>query len=520
MKGKVYLVGAGPGDIGLVSLRAKQLIETADVIVYDRLINETILNFAKSDCKKIDAGKESGHHKIRQNKIEEILAKYAQRGKIVVRLKGGDPYLFGRGSEEALYLKNKKIEFEVVPGISSAVAGPSYAGIPVTHRDLAYCVTFITGHRALRHTMQGSINQKNKLDLDWENLAKNKGTLVFLMGIKNLHSICGNLIKFGKDKNTLVSVVRCATFTEQKKVIGTLSNITEKTKKAKITSPGIIIIGDVVSLSEKLDWFSKKHLPLRGKTIIIPRAKENQGALKDNLEALGAKTISFPVIKHKPVKNKNIRKILADLSNYDYLIFTSPTTIEFLIKELEKLNLDIRSLCGPKICVIGPGTAKSLEKYHLKVSIIPKNFIAEGLISVLRKESLKNKKLFIIRSENARQTLPEELRRAGGIVDVLNIYKTVINKPPKSAIKYTADLIKNKQADLVIFMSGTQVKNFYRILQNYVDTKNLNCICIGPETEKHAKQYGFKTIIKTKEYSLSGIIKAIENYYESSTEPQ
>jgi len=520
MKGKVYLAGAGPGDMGLLTLRAKELLETADVIVYDRLINDRILDLAKPGCEKIDAGKESGHHKIKQDKIEEVLAKKALSGKIVLRLKGGDPYLFGRGSEEALYLKDKKIDFEVVPGVTSAIAGPSYAGIPVTHRELALSATFITGHRAEHYFPRdaackgAACKGKNPLGLDWENLAKNNGTLVFLMGMSNLHLICENLIKNGKDKNTPAAVVSNATFPLQKKAVGTLSNIAEKAKKAKISSPGIIIIGKVVLFSDKLDWFSKKYFPLKDKNILIPRSRERQLTLRNILEELGARTISFPVIKHIEINDKNAAKILNNISRYDYIVFTSPTTIEFLVKELKKLNLDIRALYGPKICVIGPGTLKSLEEFNIKTDIIPKKFIAEGLIETLRKKNIEGKKILIIRSENARETLPVELKKSGAEVDVLNIYKTVIDRPSNLVVKDTADLIKNNKLDLVVFMSGTQVKNFSLILKNHADIKNIKCACIGPETEKEAKAAGFNTVIKSKEYSLAGLIKAIEQHYK------
>lgn len=513
MKGKVYIIGAGPGDIGLLTLRAKELIAEADVIVYDRLINDRILDFAKPDCEKIDAGKESGNHKIKQDKIEELLAKKALKRKTVVRLKGGDPYLFGRGSEEALYLNSKKIDFEVVPGVTSAIAGPSYAGIPVTHRDFTSSATFITGHRAY---------DKDPLSLDWDNLAKNKGTLVFLMGVKNLPFICKNLTAHGKNKNTPAAVVSWATFPTQKKVVGTISNITEKANKEKLSSPGIIIIGDVVVFSDKLDWFSKKHFPLRGKTILVPRARQRQSALRAYLENLGARTISFPVIKHVALKNKNSAKFLKNMRSYDYLVFTSPTTIEFLIKELKSLNMDIRCLYGPEICVMGPGTLKSLQEYHLNVSIIPKKFIAEGLIEILINKNIKNKKILIVRSENARPALPEGLKKLGARVDVLNIYKTVADKPEKTIIKETVSLIKDKHIDLIVFMSGTQVKNFKLILntvgarhpsvssgQVVVPLQNIPCACIGPETEKQARAEGFKHIITAKEYSLRGIIKMI-----------
>lgn len=505
MNGKVYLAGAGPGDIGLLTIRAKELVETADVIVYDRLINDRILDLSKPGCEKIDAGKESGHHKINQDKIEEVLAKKALSGKIVLRLKGGDPYLFGRGSEEALYLKSKKIDFEVIPGVTSAIAGPSYAGIPVTHREFAYSATFITGHRT---------SGKDPLDINWKNLAENNGTLVFLMGIKNLPLICENLIKQGKDKNTPAAVISWATFPIQKKAVGTLLNIAEKAKKAKISSPGIIIIGKVVLFSDKLDWFGKKYFPLKNKTILIPRSKERQFVLRNILEELGARTISFPVIKHIETNNKNTANFLSNIPDYDYIIFTSPTTIEFVVKHLKKIELDIRSLYGPKICVIGPGTLKSLEEFNIKTDIIPKKFIAEGLIETLSKQNIKDKKILIIRSENARETLPVELEKSGAEVDVVNIYKTVIDRPSKLVIKETADLIKNNKLDLVVFMSGTQVNNFSSILKNHADLKNIKCACIGPETEKHAKAAGFNVAIKSKKYSLAGLVKAIEDYYK------
>lgn len=502
MKGKVYLVGAGPGDTGLVTLYAKELIEKADVVVYDRLINKQILDFAKDACEKIYVGKERGKHGATQRDIETILYKKAQDGKTVVRLKGGDPYLFGRGSEEALFLADKKINFEVIPGVTSAIAGPSYGGIPVTARGIASYVTFVAGHRE---------KESKNMETDWEILSKHSGTIVFLMGVKNLPIICKNLILRGKDKNTPAAVINCATYPYQKKAAGTLSNIAQKAKKAGAAAPSVIIIGDVVNFSSKLDWFSKKKLPLKGKTVLITRAQTKQNHLSRELEKLGARVISFPVIKYTPIKPKNAGKILNKVSEYNYLIFTSSTAIDYSVCLLQKLNLDIRALAGPNICAIGPGTKSSLEKLNLKTAVMPKKFIQEGLLEALKNKNIRGKKILVIRAQGARDALVNGLKTLGAKIDVLNIYKTVLDAPAKELYLETLDAFNNKEITHLVFMSSSQVKNFCEIFKNAAKTPlhRVKCVCIGPETAKTARLFGFKRVAVAKEYSLHGIMKTV-----------
>ncbi|MFH1453857.1 MAG: uroporphyrinogen-III C-methyltransferase [Armatimonadota bacterium] len=502
MKGKVYLVGAGPGDTKLLTLRGKELIENADVIIYDRLISEQIFDFAGPGCEKIYVGKEAGAHSLSQDKIEKLLYNKAAEGKKVIRLKGGDPYLFGRGAEEALYLADKKIDFEVVPGVTSAIAGPAYGGIPVTHRDDAYMATFVTGHRA------GALAD----DLDWDNLAKNKGTLVFLMGVKNLGKICANLIKHGKDKKTPAAIISMATYPVQKKAVGTLSDIKKKAESKNIASPAVIIIGGVVKYSNKLDWFSKKEKKLAGKNILITRAREKQSRLNDALAFLGANPLSFPVIRHAVIKNKKTNDTLKKVDEFDYLVFTSPTTIDFLIPLIN----DIRCLKGPKICALGPGTKRSLEEKNLKVGMLPKEFIAEGLLKTFKNKNIKNKRFLIIRSSAGRDVLPEGLKKLGAEVTVLNIYKTMPNKPSKELIDHTAGLIKNKEIDLVVFMSASQVENFTYLLKKHAPIKGLKCACIGPVAAEYARRHGYSVKIEAKQHCLEGLIGAVVKYYSQN----
>ncbi|GFP19691.1 uroporphyrin-III C-methyltransferase / precorrin-2 dehydrogenase / sirohydrochlorin ferrochelatase, partial [Candidatus Hakubella thermalkaliphila] len=351
MSGKVYLVGAGTGDEGLMTLRGLQCLKEADVIVYDRLASERPLDVTRKGAEKIYAGKFASHHTLKQEEINVLLAQKAQEGKVVVRLKGGDPFIFGRGGEEAEYLADQGIDFEVVPGVSSAYAVPAYAGIPVTQRGHTSTVAFITGHED---------DTKDDSDIDWAHISTGVGTLVFLMGVRNLELIVKNLIEYGRPPETPVAVIRWGTTPQQQTIVGTLADIVDKVREAALTPPAITVVGEVVRLREKLNWFEKK--PLFGKTILVTRARPQASQLVEKLSQRGAQVIEFPTIKIVPPSSfGEMDQAIQDMARYDWVIFSSVNGVESFFQRLRELGRDVRELKGIKIAVVGPKTREKIE---------------------------------------------------------------------------------------------------------------------------------------------------------------
>ena len=370
MKGKVYLVGAGPGDYKLMTLKGLECIRKSDVIVYDRLANINYLKEAKEDCEFINVGKASSNHLLPQGDINRLIADKALEGKVVTRLKGGDPYVFGRGGEEAEILRNENIDFEVVPGITSAIGGLCYAGIPITHRDHASSFHVITGHPRN--------DGKETKEIDWKALAHVKGTLVFLMGIANLKHISENLIKEGKDKNTPVAFISWATRSNQRVVTTTLENAYEAGVKEEIKPPTLIVVGTVVNLREKLNFFEEK--PLFGKNIVVTRSRTQSSALVEQINDLGGNAIEIPTIKIEKIKNNvQLETEINNLKDYSYIIFSSKNAVDIFFDKLNKMGYDSRSLYKAKICAMGSETAKHLKYRGINPDIVPKKYVAEGL---------------------------------------------------------------------------------------------------------------------------------------------
>ena len=397
-RGKVYLIGAGPGDIGLTTIKAKECIQKADCIVYDRLANKRLLEFKKDGAEVFYVGKQGSIHTTPQKNISERLVNEARKGKFVVRLKGGDPFIFGRGGEEAEILAEEKIPFEIIPGVTSAIAAPAYAGIPLTHRDYSSTVAFITGHEA---------PYKKGARVNWNKISTGAETLVFLMGTKNLPQNVAKLIESGRDPETPVALVRYGTRPKQKTVTGTLKDIVSKVKR--IQPPTILIVGEVVKLREKLNWFETK--PLFGKRIIITRAHEQAAEFSDLLRAHGAEPIELPTIEVAPPDSwENLDGALENIEHYHWLIFTSVNGVRFFVQRLKALDKDIRLLKGIKICTIGPRTAKAVEDLGIKVDLLPEKFIAEAIIESLGKNGIKNKRFLLPRALKAREILPRRSR--------------------------------------------------------------------------------------------------------------
>lgn len=494
----VYLVGAGPGDSKLITLKGFELIKNADCIVYDYLVNSELLKFRRNNCKLIYVGKKSGAHTLKQDKINQLLLREAKVYRNIVRLKGGDPFIFGRGAEEALYLKKKKINFEIVPGVTSAIAAPAYAGIPLTERSIASTVGFITGHEGT-----------NKLDssIDWQALAKALGTMVFLMGVGNLDLIVKRLISCGKPKDTPVALIRWGTTARQKTVAGTLSNIVKLSRKNKVSSPAIIVVGEAVGLRKELNWFEKK--PLFAKRIIVTRAREQASALSEKLRDLGAEVIEIPTIKI--VSQKADKQLKQAFSNekYDWVFFTSQNGVDEFAEFLNRAGKDSRIFGQAKICAIGAETAKSLQGIGIKVDYIPSQFVSELIVKHFRNMSFKDtsRRALILRARKARDILPNGLKQVGFKVKVIGLYDTVI--PKESALNLKQAL--KERVDFITFTSSSTVENFIKLLGKdyYHKLSQVKFASIGPITSATLKKFGLKADKEAKEYTIEGLVEAM-----------
>jgi len=501
-KGKVYLIGAGPGDPGLLTLRGKEILEQAQVVVYDYLANEEFLNFCPQ-AEIIYVGKKGGDHTLPQEKINELLVEKAREGKVVARLKGGDPYVFGRGGEEAEELVEAGIEFEVVPGVTSAVAAPAYAGIPLTHRRFASSVSFITGHEDPK---------KPESAINWKALVESKSTLVFFMGVKNLPSIASNLQQAGMSKDMPVALVHWGTTCKQRSLVSTLEKVAQEAKEKGFKAPSLIVVGEVVTLKNTLDWFEKR--PLLGKKIVVTRARQQASGFKQKLAALGACVLECPTIEVVPLSDYSLlHQALANLEFYDWLIFTSVNGVKYFWQELRKANMDARSLGGLLVAAIGPATAQELQKVGIYPDFVPSKYVAEEVVSGLLKLGIKGKRVLIPRAKKAREVLPEELNKAGARVDILPVYETRLGQGKKEEL---LSWIKEGEMDLVTFTSSSTVENFFHLIGDEVSREELaklNFASIGPITSNTLKKFGFTPQVEAKEYTIDGLLEAILTFF-------
>lgn len=500
MKTIVYLVGAGPGDPGLITQKALTLISNANAIVYDYLSNPTLLKNAKASCILVNAGKRLGFKAMSQDQINKKLVSLAKKGiGPVVRLKGGDPLLFGRGGEEAEYLEKNRIKFEIVPGVTSAIAVPAYAGIPITHRDITSTVSLVTGHED---------PLKNKSSIDWPGLAKSK-SIVFLMGTKNLRSNIENLIANGMSKKTPIAAIQWGTYARQKTVIGNLENIDEKIKKGNIKSPSIIVIGEVCKLRSKINWFENK--PLFGKKIVVTRARKDASNLVNKIFENGGEAIEIPTIEIKPLKTKSTLDTIKKINDYDWIIFTSVNGVSQFFKNFFSEFDDIRSLGNIKIAAIGSETARNINSYGLKVNLVPRKFIAEALVSEFKTRKISNQKILIPRAKGSREILVDELKSLGNKIKELKIYESIA---PKSNIKrdISAQIIKNNIYGIT-FTSSSTVHNFFKYVSpnSLKKEKQIKFFCIGPITAQTLINYGFKATKIAKKFTIENLLKEIIN---------
>ncbi len=508
-KGKVYLIGAGPGDYKLLTLKALECLQKADVIVYDRLANSEYLKQGKTGCEYIDVGKASSNHTMPQDEINEVLATKAAEGKIVARLKGGDPYVFGRGGEEGEYLYDRGIAFEVIPGITSAIGGLCYAGIPITHRNCASSFHVITGH----------LKDENS-ELDWEALGRLQGTLVFLMGVANLQKITSKLMENGKDKKTPVALISWATRYNQSVVTGNLENIYETALKEGVKPPTLIVVGEVVNLREKLNFFEEK--PLFGKSIMVTRARTQSSTLVSCIQDEGGRVIEFPTIYIKENEEKEaLKAAIAEIDTYNYLVFTSQNAVEIFFERLLQEGKDTRALGNIKVAAIGAVTQKALKDKGILVDIMPEKAVAEALYESLAKVIQKEDKVLLPQAINARDYLHEALEKICKVTS-LPIYETVIETKAslvgnenvsslEERRKELISLLDHKEVDYITFTSASTAIYFMEILgeDNLHKLEGVRLISIGEITSAKMKELGMKVYKESPKARIESILETI-----------
>ena len=506
-KGRIYLVGAGPGDPGLITMRGVELLSQADVIVYDYLVSTRLLDHAPLDAERIYVGKKAGQHTLSQDGINKLLVEKAQSGAIVVRLKGGDPFVFGRGGEEALEAVKAGIEFEVVPGITAGVAGPAYAGIPVTHRGLASNLGLITGHET---------PDKPDSDLDFEALAKWRGTLVFYMGVSNLDRICTSLREHGMDGQTPAALVRWGTTSRQRVVTGTLETIPQIASDAKIKPPALIVIGDVVQLRDQLKWFDSR--PLLQRTVVVTRARTQASGLCRQLDQLGAEVIEMPAIRiARPADDQPLRDAVSNLQDFDWVVFTSANAVEAFFETLHQTGLDSRALGSNSICAIGPVTAERLASHGIHADVQPAKFLGSEIASAIDSAGgLDGKKVLCPRADIAPRDLVDDLEARGAVVQQVVAYRT---EPDCSHADQVADLLGDNCLSWITFTSSSTVKNFFgAISPEQVRDSSVRLASIGPVTSATLKEFAMTPDVEAKEHTVNGLVSAILDIENSEGE--
>jgi uroporphyrinogen III methyltransferase/synthase len=499
----VYLVGSGPGDVNLLTIRACDLIKTCDVLIYDYLVDKSIISLASDSCEKIYVGKSGANHTLEQKDINRLIVEKALERRMTVRLKGGDPFIFGRGGEEALFCREKNINFEIVCGISSAYAVPAFAGIPVTHRGISSSVAFITGHED---------PSKQESDIRWDRIASGAQTLVFLMGVKNLPYISSRLIENGLSANTPAAVIQNGCRPNQITITGTLFDIAEKVRSAKVSPPCIIIVGDVVSLRSNLNWFETK--PLFGKRIIVTRSREQASNLVKNLTDLGADVIEFPSIKIIPVdRNSSIDFAIKKIDQYNWVIFTSVNGVRSFFNYIYNSGFDARIFKGTKIAAIGTATSSEMRSYGILPDLVPEKFTVEDLGKALHDtDEIKDRRFLLLRADIAPENFAVYLRENGALeVNDLTVYRTVPETPDLYE-RFSDDMLR--KVDLVTFTSSSTVKNFAAILKDsgIKSFAGIKAAAIGPVTAKTALELGFDLKITSSTHTIDGLAENIVEY--------
>ena len=502
---KVYLVGAGPGDPGLISVKGVECIRKADVIVYDRLLDERLLESASPEAERIYVGKTAGEHTKPQDEINRLLVTTAKEGKTVIRLKGGDPFVLGRGGEEADALVQNGISFEVIPGVTSATAAPAYAGIPVTHRGLASSFAVITGHED---------PGKDNSSINWEKLATGVDTLVFLMGMKNLPEIVARLKEYGRPPDTPVAVIKEGTSPEQETVVGSLEDIVARVEEHRLTAPAVIVVGDVVRLRGKLRWFDNQLL--FGKRILVTRARRQASTLSRLLAERGAQPIELPAIDIQAVADlAELDHVVSSLEHYHWIIFTSVNGVTAFWQRLHNLKKDSRALSKLKIGAIGPATAQALKAQGIIPDYIPEVYTTEGIIAGLKNQDIVGQRFLLPRADIADKELGRGIARLGASVDEVTAYRTV---PANESINQAKEMILSGKIDVITFTSSSTVSNLVAAFGEEPPAVNgAKIACIGPKTAETAAKAGLSVDILAKEQTIPGLVMAIEEYFGKET---
>lgn len=497
-KGKVYIIGVGPGDYKLITLKAIECIKKSDVIVYDRLISSKILDYAKEGAELIYVGKKPDCHAVPQEGINSILVEKALEGKTVARVKGGDPFVFGRGGEEAESLYEKGIDFEIIPGITSAIAVPEYAGIPVTHRDYASSLHIITGHER---------PDKDSSSINYEALSKLEGTLVFLMGVRNIENICKNLIKYKKDKLTPAAVIERGTTADQRVLKGTLGDIAEKVKAEGVRSPAVTIIGDVVDLQSKLSWFPRGRLA--GKRVLVTRAREQASVLVEKIEEMGGEAIEFPTIRiAEPDDYSHFDSVLKSIQSFKWIVFTSVNGVKLFFKRMRSKGIDIRGLSGVKVCAVGQATKAELNNLGLLVDYMPEKYTTDSLLKGMLELAKPGEKLLLARADIANPVLSEELKKQGIQVEDLTVYRTV---PESSGREEIVSMLNKGKIDFITFTSSSTVRNFVSSIgqDSLEKVSAAKVVCIGPVTANTAEEMGINVSAVANVYTIDGLVEKL-----------
>ncbi len=502
--GQVYLVGAGPGDPGLLTVRAAELLASADVVVYDALVSARILDRCAPGAERIYVGKRGGKHSRTQDEINALLVELGRRYRSVVRLKGGDPFVFGRGGEEALALVAAGIPFEVVPGVTAGVAAPAYAGIPVTHRGITSSVAFATGHED---------PTKADSDLDWEHLGRGVGTVVFYMSVRKMAANFERLVAAGRSPDTPAAAVEWGTYPRQRVVEGTVATLPARVAEAGIGAPSIVVVGDVVNLRKELAWFESR--PLFGKRVVVTRARAQASDFAAELEALGAEVVQFPTIRIvDPPDLEPLRRAAADADGFDWIVFTSVNGVARFWSALREAGRDTRALAGVSLCAIGPATAAAIEMEGARPDLVPERFVAESVVEALEREvDLRGARVLLARAESARSVLPDSLRARGAEVVEVAAYRTV---PDAEEAEGLQARLREGGVDLVTFTASSTVRNYVDVMGTNLGRAEV--ASIGPITSATATELGLPVHVEAAEFTIPGLVRAILRHYGEAGE--
>jgi len=502
--GKVYLVGAGPGDPGLVTLRAQALISQCDSLVYDYLASPELHRWTKPGCEKIYVGKQKGFHAIPQEEIEAILVERARRGEMVVRLKGGDPFIFGRGGEEAETLMRDGVAFEIVPAVTAALASAAYAGIPLTHREYSSSVCFLTGHED---------PDKHEMHVDFEAFSKVGGTLCIYMGMGHLGEIAAKLMAGGRSPATPVGIVQWASTPRQRSLRTTLKEAAADKETAGLSSPAVVIVGEVAPMMERISWFENR--PLFGRRIVVTRSREQASDLSAALAALGAETLELPLIEVSEDEGSTGEDIWPSLGSYQWIFFTSPNGVKYFFEKFYRRFDDLRCFGGMRIACVGETTAAAVREQRLAVDVIPDEAVSDALAeAVIREENLEHQAVLVVTGNRNRETLVDQLEEAKAIVDVFPVYQTALTDLSRQP---SAERFRQVGADAITFASSSAVDSFVRQaehLQPGEGARRPKGVAIGPRTAERMRELGLPVDRMAKEASIKGLVEAVRSLGE------